>query len=159
MGPTESKEDKIINDTITTSWVRMEFPHEYDREKFVSLCLRYPEFSLNSWYNRSRSIKRMNATNVDGSPFTLKNFVSMWTSQNGLCPICPNDRVYEMEPMQMSPYKRTFTCVDHNHNTMVVRALVCPLCNSLLGFARDSTARLAREIDYLQRYGNYEESC
>lgn len=41
--------------------------------------------------------------------------------------------------------------VDHNHDTDKVRGLLCSLCNSVIGFAKDSPKILQLCIDYLLR--------
>lgn len=40
-------------------------------------------------------------------------------------------------------------CVDHNHETDVVRGLLCSTCNLMLGYAHDDPEILRRAIDYL----------
>lgn len=42
--------------------------------------------------------------------------------------------------------------IDHNHDTLQVRGLLCWRCNSGLGFFRDEQALLAMAIDYLRKY-------
>lgn len=46
--------------------------------------------------------------------------------------------------------------VDHNHETMKVRGLLCSNCNSGLGLLDDNIATLASAIVYLHRVGEYE---
>jgi Zn finger protein HypA/HybF involved in hydrogenase expression len=41
--------------------------------------------------------------------------------------------------------------VDHDHETGMVRGLLCPPCNTALGLIRDDTRTLQRLIDYLER--------
>lgn len=43
--------------------------------------------------------------------------------------------------------------VDHNHETGKVRGIVCPPCNWMLGWARDTVERLESGIKYLQKWG------
>ncbi len=42
--------------------------------------------------------------------------------------------------------------VDHNHETLKVRGLLCWRCNSGLGFFKDNQAHLAMEIEYLVKF-------
>lgn len=58
-------------------------------------------------------------------------------AQNDSCSICGN------------PPRRTRLSIDHNHTTGEVRGLLCDLCNTMLGHARDDTAVLQAAIDYL----------
>ena len=39
--------------------------------------------------------------------------------------------------------------IDHNHATRAVRGLLCPQCNSLVGFCREKTILLERAVAYL----------
>jgi hypothetical protein len=49
-------------------------------------------------------------------------------------------------------------CVDHNHDTGEVRAILCKPCNTMLGMAKDSVDRLQAGIDYLKEHGSYESN-
>ena len=42
--------------------------------------------------------------------------------------------------------------VDHNHETLKVRGLLCWRCNSGLGFFKDNQAHLAMAIEYLVKH-------
>lgn len=46
--------------------------------------------------------------------------------------------------------KKKKLCVDHCHTTGKVRGLLCEVCNSMLGMARDSTITLQAAIAYLE---------
>lgn len=41
--------------------------------------------------------------------------------------------------------------MDHNHNTHLIRGILCSNCNVGLGYFKDQPARLALAIDYLKR--------
>jgi len=45
-------------------------------------------------------------------------------------------------------------CIDHDHNTGIVRGLLCDKCNHLLGNATDSIKILLGAIKYLQIHEN-----
>ena len=45
-----------------------------------------------------------------------------------------------------------FLCIDHNHETGVVRKLLCGHCNKMIGFARESVETLANGIKYLNLF-------
>ena len=61
---------------------------------------------------------------------------AMWELQRGLCEICA-------EPL-LRPH------VDHDHNTGLVRALLCSRCNTLVGWAENTDLK-ARVETYLAR--------
>ena len=48
------------------------------------------------------------------------------------------------------PTKRRL-CLDHNHNTLAVRGILCFRCNYALGWFKDDPKRLRNAISYLSR--------
>ena len=66
---------------------------------------------------------------------TVPEYRALHQKQHGCCAICGK--------------KPRHLVVDHNHITGKVRGLLCHHCNSLLGFASDSTASLKAAIRYL----------
>jgi Recombination endonuclease VII len=64
-------------------------------------------------------------------------FDSKSLEQNGLCAICK-------EPREL--------VVDHNHESGEVRGLLCGVCNSGLGFFKDSSVVLKQAQDYLEQH-------
>jgi hypothetical protein len=60
------------------------------------------------------------------------------TEQAGCCKLCGDPPI---------PGKRL--CVDHDHDTGVVRGLLCRRCNLLLGLARENVELLLRMVGYL----------
>ena len=70
---------------------------------------------------------------------TLQDYEDLLTRQYGSCKICL--RSFEQ-------LKRV--CVDHNHETGKVRALLCGQCNSALGLVREKEFILARLLAYLR---------
>ncbi len=62
-------------------------------------------------------------------------FNKMLEDQDGICVICTKPAVV----------------VDHDHETNEVRGILCPQCNSGLGFFRDNAVLLNRAAEYLDR--------
>lgn len=64
-------------------------------------------------------------------------------AQNGVCAICgkPETRVVGEKNCPLA--------VDHDHETGIVRGLLCHSCNSGLGHFKDSLENLSNAIDYL----------
>lgn len=75
---------------------------------------------------------------------SLDEYNYMLLEQGGTCAMCPATALDEV------------MCVDHNHATGDVRAILCKPCNTMLGMAKDSTERLQAGIDYLEEHGSYE---
>ena len=74
---------------------------------------------------------------------------SMLATQDGGCAICH-------VPLHPGPRQRTDpvmdkVCVDHCHDTGMVRGLLCDPCNKGLGNFRDNPDLLASAIEYLTR--------
>ena len=66
----------------------------------------------------------------------------MHEAQKGTCSICD---------MPISLFEKGFTAsVDHDHETGVIRNLLCKLCNAGLGHFKDSTKLLEKAVQYLK---------
>jgi hypothetical protein len=76
---------------------------------------------------------------------STEDYYTLLGNQNECCAIC-----YE----HISTFSRPFS-VDHNHDTDVVRGLVCQGCNTLLALAADSIGRLQAAVEYLETRGSY----
>lgn len=66
----------------------------------------------------------------------------MLASQNGVCAICGG----------LELHKRGHLHVDHDHVSGRVRALLCSLCNAMLGYARDNPSLLSKGAAYLLQH-------
>lgn len=97
------------------------------------LVAQYPEKLPPSVVERRRYLKKHYGLTED-------QYNEMVASQNGRCAICATD----------SPGKRRWH-VDHCHKTGKIRGLLCGLCNSMLGCARDNPETLKGGIEYLSR--------
>lgn len=72
---------------------------------------------------------------------TLEQYDEMVENQDGVCAICGNINT-----------KGHRLCVDHNHETGKIRALLCDNCNHLLGNAKENIIVLRSAINYLHDY-------
>jgi len=81
---------------------------------------------------------------------TRKQRDQMLCDQGGVCAICGTQLTYDKaEPNK----KGDVLCVDHCHNTGVVRGLLCRKCNVGLGKFEDDPDRLVKASEYLLRNG------
>jgi hypothetical protein len=74
---------------------------------------------------------------------TLEEMDSMLLKQNGACAICKKD---------ISFNDGILTCIDHCHNTGVVRGILCVKCNTMIGMAEDSIKTLQSATQYLNSF-------
>jgi hypothetical protein len=71
---------------------------------------------------------------------TEERFLAMYVEQHESCAICH-------KPFGSTP------CVDHDHDTGIVRGLLCSQCNTGLGMFKESIRTLAQAIVYLEGHG------
>jgi hypothetical protein len=74
-----------------------------------------------------------------GVDITESEYYEMVDDQNGVCLIC------------RKPDPKGRLCIDHDHDTMKVRGLLCRNCNLALGNFKDDPLLLERAALYLQR--------
>lgn len=72
---------------------------------------------------------------------SLAEYGEMLAAQGGVCAICA-----------ASPSDRELA-VDHDHETGVVRALLCGPCNRSLGLLKEDPTILRRAADYVEGFG------
>lgn len=83
------------------------------------------------------AIARLRKIGVD---VTLEWFEQAFLAQDGKCAICRT---------APAPGKRRLN-IDHDHETMKPRGLLCGTCNRGIGLLRDSPVLLGRALVYLQ---------
>ena len=74
---------------------------------------------------------------------TYIDFCEMEEAQNHVCAICGEFETHR---------RGQRLCVDHNHETGIVRGLLCHHCNTGLGLLGDSTQTLQNAINYLEKH-------
>lgn len=70
---------------------------------------------------------------------TKARFDELMVEQDGVCAICRNEFKNDKD-----------THIDHCHDSMRVRGILCGQCNNGLGNFKDSVPNLRAAIDYLQ---------
>mgnify|MGYP002413495967 CR=1 FL=1 len=99
---------------------------EVRRRSYLKNKAKYIEYSTH--YNRLRRIG-----------ITKEHYEQMHKSQKGVCAICHQ------------------TCskalaVDHDHETGIIRELLCNSCNRGLGYFKDDKLRLFAAYQYLDKW-------
>lgn len=97
----------------------------------------YSEFSEELRESRKSGSKR---TNLSKYGMKLSDYEDMLVKQDYRCKLCRQHEAHFSNGL----------VVDHSHKTGEVRGLLCPKCNSGLGFFDDDTFKLLRAIQYLQ---------
>lgn len=104
-----------------------------------------PKFSDKKYCYRCTSAVRKDAqtkahrsrvSKVYGIP--VDAYDALYAAQDGRCAIC-----------RRATGKTRRLAVDHDHATDKVRGLLCRVCNSMLGHARDDVEFFARAMQYL----------
>lgn len=90
---------------------------------------------------RKRDYRPQNLMRFYG--ITVEQFDAMLVEQGGVCKVCSGPA------MGKGRYH-----VDHDHETGLVRGLLCHKCNVALGMVRDSISHLQALIDYLGAHVN-----
>lgn len=112
---------------------------EHDRRKYLRHFARMDAASR-KWVEANpelaRSIKRKSGLKRKYG-LTQADWNNMFVSQRGACAVC--QAVCRL-------------CVDHDHKTGKVRALLCHGCNTALGFLKESVATIRALADYLDQH-------
>ena len=93
-----------------------------------------------------REWKRKNRHSVKGTSIrkygmSVDDMIMLLRDQEHKCAICGHSD---------STKKQVFPCIDHDHESGLVRGILCSLCNHALGQLRDSIPNLLSAIEYLK---------
>ena len=93
--------------------------------------------SINPDFHKERIRKaRYNLTQIE--------YLEMLDRQSNRCCICNIE--FKSKPTTSKPY------VDHDHNSGLVRGLLCHSCNLVLGYCKDDEKILINAIEYLEKH-------
>lgn len=84
-------------------------------------------------------LKYTKSNRLNDYKITSEDFDRMRNEQNNCCKICMS---------VFSEDRKTF--VDHNHESGVVRGLLCPSCNTGIGLFKEDCNLMARAIKYIK---------
>lgn len=98
------------------------------------------------WYAKGNNKDRSRATRYK---IPRHELAEMRMRQNGKCACCGGTEM----PINPRTGKKYDLAIDHDHETGIVRELLCPNCNNGLGCFKDSVEKLQLAISYLQRHG------
>lgn len=76
-----------------------------------------------------------------------EDYLNMVEAQNNKCAICYQEETVEN---QWKPGEKRRLAVDHDHNTGLIRGLLCYRCNTTLGKMEDNVGWLRNMINYLE---------
>jgi hypothetical protein len=80
-----------------------------------------------------------------------EQYESLLEKQQKLCAICKTPYAGSYQDSKTKRF-----AVDHDHETGLVRGLLCSCCNTGLGQFKDSIERLKLAIEYLDRANTHE---
>jgi hypothetical protein len=103
----------------------------------VYLCSRNRIISQRNRLWISQGIK-----NVDGTQFSFIDYEILLLRFDGVCGSCGTDGTVRHRPL----------CVDHDHETGVVRGILCKKCNAAFGILGDSPAMVQGLSNYARMY-------
>jgi hypothetical protein len=78
---------------------------------------------------------------------TFDDYCEIHRKQNGLCAICGQ---VEQHPNKLHPVGQLN--IDHDHNTGVVRGLLCGKCNKGIGLFDDNVELLDKAKEYIIKH-------
>lgn len=92
-------------------------------------------------FRRSQRCRRLGITPEDLDALKIK--------QGNRCPICQG----ELPPIGVSPgngFGRRKEHIDHDHDTGLIRGVLCGSCNTAIGVLGDNEAGVMRALEYLR---------
>ena len=136
-----NKEYRARNKTSTRQYNK-----KNDKDKKISTQKRRPAFT-NGIKNENLPIPHI--TRVYG--LTEKDYELLLEKQDGKCGICG---IKEIDFLTNNNIKRKITrfFIDHDHDTKIIRGLLCDKCNRGIGLLGDSYESVIKATFYLKKY-------
>lgn len=83
--------------------------------------------------------QRLNLAKKLSNGLRADDYDRLLASQNGACAVCLAPAIEFSKRL----------AIDHDHQTGIIRGLLCIRCNVALGYVKDNTTILHRLIEYL----------
>lgn len=112
---------------------------EKEKLRMAEWRARNPDWRAN--YHKNHPEKRKE-NKLRKYNLTIGEYNELLQKQNGKCAICGTS----------GDSKNTFPCVDHCHNTGIVRGLLCKYCNASLGLMRDDPQLFEKAAQYIYNF-------
>lgn len=121
-------------------------PHRSTRDKFEATCKACKNISAKLWRTNNPDRARSNDLKKKYG-ITLEQKLSLLASQGNKCAACGATEHDGKYPGIHGWH------IDHDHETDVIRGILCSRCNLTLGNAQENIERLASLILYLRKHG------
>ena len=115
-----------------------EFPWNTGKTRYFSTCYQCRRENYKGNENTKSRIRNRNLLKSYG--ITLVDYNKLFNQQEGKCAICGTHQINLIQGMN----------VDHDHETGLVRALLCPDCNRGLGCFKDNIELIKKAGKYLK---------
>lgn len=143
-----------VNSKQCENCFQWKYFHQYEKIPKIGggvkkdcICIECKIIGKGSYFNSKceRQIRKDKRVSKKQNKFnsynlTIDDYVKLYTNQKGCCKICG---------INQSDLKRKL-CVDHCHETGIVRGLLCSKCNIALGMLNDNIENLKSSIKYLE---------
>jgi hypothetical protein len=104
-------------------------------------CVGWREKYVVAWKAKNPDYVRIKMLRSHG--LTLADYAGMVADQGGVCAVCGNPPTPEG--------RNKFLCVDHCHETGLVRGLLCTGCNAAAGMLREDPHIVRSLARYIER--------
>ena len=133
---------------------------------FKPLTTDFPKIRRSNLYGlRCKACRALQGTSPEGKRrshlrthfgISLEDWLIMYDGQNGTCAVCAKDlppkENLNIQATRATRWKERNWNTDHCHYTGKVRAILCRLCNQVLGALRDNPEIARRAAAYLDSH-------
>lgn len=106
-------------------------------------------------YIEKRGLEKMRDRHLRNTyrNFSSADYAVLYQQEGGRCAICGQEETKRHRNGAIHALS-----VDHDHQTGLVRQLLCSDCNHVIAFCREDVARLVAAIEYLKRHADADHA-